>query len=99
MEGMEPEDSSRGNPLHAIHGKENGGESHALAVRLVDGADKVVERVEVDAAHGNAGLIEDQQLAPKFLLGRVQAHDNDGMNVHGFHAQRTIRVTHFLPME
>ena len=73
----------KGNAFKAVHGEENRGQAHALTVRLVDLADEMIERIQVDAAHGDSGGIDSQELAPDFFLGRVQADDNDGVQFHG----------------
>src|SRR5262245_27605832 len=60
-----------GDAFDASHGKEDGGQTDALAFRFVDLTDEMVEGVEIDAAHGDAGGSDGEQLAPDFFLGRV----------------------------
>src|SRR5215472_6935234 len=70
--------------LHTMHGKENRGESHALAVRFVHLANEMVKRIQVNAAQRDAGRIDGQQFSPYFFLGGVQTDNHDGMRVHEF---------------
>ena len=39
--------------------------------------DEIIERIEVNAAHGDSRRIHGNKRAPQFFLGRVQAHDDD----------------------
>src|SRR6266566_677765 len=60
----------------AVHGKENGGKAHALAIGLIDLPYEVIEGIQINAADRNPGSVDGQELAPHFFLGCVQA-DND----------------------
>src|SRR5262249_36634052 len=72
-----------GHALHAGHGEKHGGQADAFALRCIDLANEVVERVEINATYGDARGSDGQQLAPHLLARRVQTDDNDGMSIHG----------------
>ncbi len=72
-----------GHALDASHGEEERGDADALGIGLVDLADEMVEGVEIDAADGDAGGVEAEELAPDFFFGGVEADDDDGVGFHG----------------
>src|SRR5438105_1407643 len=45
-------------------------------------AHKIVKRVQINAAHGDAGHMQRQQFAPDFFARVMQADDDDGIDVH-----------------
>src|SRR5580658_5078955 len=71
-----------GNALDAIHWKKDGGQPDAFAVRLIELADKMVERIQIDPAQRHARRINVQQLAPNLLFRRMQTQHNDRMWIH-----------------
>jgi hypothetical protein len=71
-----------GHALDASHGEEKGGDADAFGVGLVDLADEMVERVEVDAADGDASGVEAEEFAPDFFFGGVEGDDDDGVRFH-----------------
>jgi hypothetical protein len=70
----------------AIHWKKDSRQPDALAVRLVNLPDKMVERVQINATQRDARRINVQKLAPNLFLGRVQTHNNNGMGIHNLGA-------------
>jgi hypothetical protein len=52
----------------------------------------MVEGVEVDAADGDAGGVEGEELAPDFFFRGVEGDDDDGVGVHGREASLQSRV-------
>src|SRR6266436_9620403 len=72
--------------LDAGHGEKERGDADALAVRLIELADEVIEGIQVDSAHGDSRGADAQKLAPNFFLRAVQADDDDGMRIHGVRA-------------
>src|SRR5580698_10385847 len=67
----------------AVHRKENRWKTDAFTVGLVDLANKMIERIQVNAPKRHAGRINIQELAPDLLFGRVQTYNDDGMWIHG----------------
>jgi hypothetical protein len=76
-----------------VIGEKQSWHAHAFRVGLIDLADEMVERIEVDATHRDASCIDGQQLAPDFLLRRMQAQDNDRVWFHVLFSLKT-RVPH-----
>src|SRR5665213_3153351 len=71
------------NPLDPLHGKEERGEAHAVAFGMQYLAHEIVERVQVDAAHGDARGIQINQFSPDLFAWRMQADNYDRIQVHG----------------
>src|SRR5262249_41464519 len=82
----------KGNTFDAGHGKEQCGKSRTFALGAVDLVDEMIERVQVDAPHRDAGRVDAEQFAPELLLGRVQADDDDRVGFHGAPLKRSASL-------
>ena len=64
-------------PLDPLHRKKQSRQADALPVGIQHLTDEIVEGIQVDAAQGHAGRIYGRERSPQFLLGCMQAQDDD----------------------
>ncbi len=82
IEGIEPVGSSSAMRSMRCMGKKTRSQADAVALGMQNLADEIVEGVEIDAAHGDAGGVHVQQFAPHFFARRVEADDDDRVQLH-----------------
>jgi hypothetical protein len=73
-----------GDAFDPRHRKKQRRHADAFGVGLVDLADEMIERIQVDATERDARRVDRQQFTPDLLLGRVQTDDDDRVWFHDY---------------